>query len=109
MALIPVVILTSMMALGPQWAIIDLPYPEVTGSETAAPSIDAQIAEAVTNYARGRTGKSLNRKPEISNLKVEGGNASLRLNMGDRVETVTLVRVKNEWRVVQALTEGREY
>ncbi|HYC37940.1 MAG TPA: hypothetical protein VEC19_16035 [Usitatibacter sp.] len=108
MALIPVLLVSSLMALGPQWAIIDLPYPEVTGAETA-PAIDAQIAEAVTNYAKGRGGKSLSRKPEISNLKVDRATASLRLTMGDRVETVTLMRVNNEWRVVQSLTEGREY
>ena len=109
MALIPALMVTTIMALGPQWAIIDLPYPDVTGEETSSPAIDPQIAEAVTNYAKVRNGKPLSRKPEISNLKVDGGTASLRLSLGDRVETVTLVRVKNEWRVVQSLAEGREY
>ena len=104
-----VVLTSTLIAMGPQWALIDLPYPEVSGSETAAPFIEPKMAEAVANYAKGRAGKSLNTKPEIAPLKVGLDSASLRVKIGDRSEIVLLNRVGNEWRVVQSLTEGREY
>lgn len=69
MLLAPLALATSLMAMAPQWAIVDLPYPEVTGAETA----------------------------------------SLRLRMADRIEIVVLLRVNNEWRVLQSLVEGAEY
>ena len=108
MSLVSLVFTTTLVAMGPQWALIDLPYPEVSGTETAAPFIDTKIAEAVANYARARTGKPLNPK-EIAPLKLGGDSASLRVKIGDRSEIVLLNRVGNEWRVVQSLTEGREY
>jgi hypothetical protein len=67
--LAPLAFATGLMAMAPQWAIVDLPYPEVTGAETA----------------------------------------SLRLKMADRTEIVVLLRVNNEWRVLQALVEGAEH
>jgi hypothetical protein len=106
--LAPLALATSLMAMAPQWAIVDLPYPEVTGAETASPPIDARIAEAVTTYARSR-GQPLPGKPEMTDLRVEKGTASLRLKMADRTEIVVLLRVNNEWRVLQSLVEGAEY
>ena len=108
MALTPVVLSTIVLAMGPAWSVVDLPYPEVTGAETAPPPIDIQITEAVTHYAKVKAGKSLSQKPEISNLKVEKGTASLRLTLGAQVENVVLMRVNNQWRVVQSLPE-KEY
>lgn len=102
------VLATSLMAMAPQWAIVDLPYPEVTGGETASPPIDARIAEAVASHARAR-GKPLPRNPEMTDLRVERGTASLRLKMADRTEIVVLLRVNNEWRVLQSLVEGAEH
>lgn len=64
MPLVPLALATSLMAMAPQWAIVDLPYPEVTGAETVSPPIDARIAEAVASYARAR-GKPLPRNPEL--------------------------------------------
>lgn len=109
MPLLPALLTTSVLAMGPQWALIDLPYPEVTGSETAAPVVDLRMAEAVANYAKAKAGKPLISKPEIAPLKVGADSASLRVTIGDRSEIVLLSRVKNEWRVVQAITEAREY
>lgn len=108
MSLAPLALVTSLMAMAPQWAIVDLPYPEVTGAETAAPPIDARIAEAVASYARAR-GKPLPRSSDMTHLRVEKGTASLRLKMADRTEIVVLLRVDDEWRVLQTLVEGAEY
>jgi hypothetical protein len=105
----PAVLIAAMMAMTPQWAIVDLPYPEI-GYEAAAPATAARITEAVANYARAKApGKSSVRKPEMTDLRVNDGTASLRLNMGDRTEIVILTRVNNDWRVIQALIEGIEY
>lgn len=108
MALSAIVLATGMLALGPQWALIDLPYPEATGAQSGSVHLDSRLAEAVTHYARARAGKSLNRKPEIAPLQVEADTARVRVSFGDRTEVVILVRVKNEWRVVEAMTQGRE-
>lgn len=99
-------VVSSLMAMTPQWAIVDLPYPEV-GYEAAAPATAARITEAVTNYAKAKgPGK---RPPEMSDLRVNESTASLRLNLGDRTEVVILTRVNNDWRVIQCLIDGIEY
>ena len=104
-----VVLVTSMMAMAPQWAIVDLPYPEV-GYEAAAPATAARITEAVTNFAKAKApGKTFSRTPEMTDLRVNDSTASLRINMGDRTEVVILTRVNNDWRVIQCLIDGIEY
>jgi len=45
----------------------------------------------------------------MTDLRVEKGTASLRLWMAGRTEIVVLLRVDNEWRVLQSLVEGAEY
>jgi hypothetical protein len=105
----PLVFVSSLMAMSPQWAIVDLPYPDI-GYEAAAPATAARITEAVTSYAMAKVpGKTLARKPEISDLRVHDTTASLRINLGDRTEVVILTRVNNDWRVIQCLIEGIEY
>ena len=99
---------TSMMAMSPQWAIIDLPYPEI-GYEAAAPATASRITEAVANYQAKHSGKSLNRKPEVSDLRVNDSTASLRVTTGDRTEVMILSRTNNDWRVIQCLVDGLEY
>ena len=106
--LVPLAFATGLMAMAPQWVIVDLPYPEVSGAATASPPIDARIAEAVTTYARAR-GRPLPREAEMTDVRVEEGTASLRLRMADRTEILVLLRVDNEWRVLQSLVEGAEY
>ncbi len=98
MAIATVLLGTTLLAMAPSWAIIDLPYPEVAGGEIAAPPLDARLAEAVTSYARTRAPAT---RPEISPLQVDPGVARLRLVFGDRSEIVVLVKVKNEWKVVE--------
>ena len=104
-----VVLVTSMMAMAPQFAIADLPYPDV-GYEAAAPATAARITEAVANYAKAKApGKTQARKPEMTDLRVNDSTASMRLNLGDRTEVVILSRVNNDWRVIQCLIDGIEY
>ena len=104
-----VVLVTSMMAMSPQWAIVDLPYPEI-GYEAAAPATAARITEAVANFTKAKApGKSLARAPEMTDLRVNDTTASMRVNLGDRTEVVILTRVNNDWRVIQSLIDGIEY
>ena len=106
--LVPLALATGLVAMAPQWVIVDLPYPEVTGAEAVSPAIDAGIAAAVTSYVRAR-GRMPPGKPEMTDLRVEKGTASLRLTMAGRTEIVVLLRIDNEWRVLQSLVEGAEY
>jgi hypothetical protein len=107
-ALTPFVLSAMMLAMNPQWSVVDLPYPEVSGGQAAVPSVDALISEAVANYARGRIGKPLNTKPEISGLKVDNSVATLKASYAGRTESLVLMRIANEWRVVQT-PEGKDF
>ena len=103
-----VVLVASMMAMAPQWAVVDLPYPEI-GFEAAAPATAARITEAATNFARAKAPGKTFARSEMTDLRVNESTASLRINMGDRTEVVILTRVNNDWRVIQCLIDGIEY
>jgi hypothetical protein len=94
------VVLAGLLAMGPQWAIIDLPYPEVTEMQSAggAPSAEAAVAGAALEYARARQPGT--RKPEVSQVRIEGSRASAVLSFGNRTESVSLALLNGEWRVV---------
>ena len=103
-----VALVSSMMAMSPQWAIVDLPYPEI-GYEAAAPAIAARITEAATNFAKAKSPGKTFARSELTDLRVNENTASLRIKMGDRTEVVILTRVNNDWRVIQSLIDGIEY
>ena len=103
-----VAFVTSLMAMSPQWAIVDLPYPEI-GYEAAAPATHARITEAVANFTKAQGSGKTSRMPEVSDLRVNDTTASARINRGDRTEVVILTRVNDNWRVIQCLIDGLEY
>ena len=95
------IVLVGLLAMAPNWAIVDIPYPEAGGSAEAqsAPTPEAQVAEALSRYARGRS-VSL-RKGDIAEIKVDGPRAIARLSLPNRTETVHLELFHHEWRVVK--------
>ena len=102
---LPHALLSSLLAFGTQWPIIDLPYPDVDrlGAGGAVASVEAQVEEAVARYARSRAVPPIPaaRKPEISQLRIDGARATALLTTGDRSERVQLQLLDREWRVVK--------
>jgi len=95
-------LLAGVLALGPQWSIVDLPYPEVKAPETmggyTAPT-EVQVNEAVTNWVKRHA--PAGRKHEITQLRIEGPKASARVVFPDRTWLIRLERQGEEWRVVE--------
>ena len=95
-------LLAGVLAMGPQWSIVDLPYPEVKAPETMGgytPSAEVQVNEAVVNWVKrhGPTG----RKHEITQLRIEGPKASARVVFPDRTWLIRLERQGEAWRVME--------
>ena len=94
-------LLAGVLAMGPQWSIVDLPYPEVKAPETMGgytPSAEVQITDSIGAWVK-RT--SPGRKHEITQLRVEGPKASARIIFPDRTWLIRLERVGEEWRIVE--------
>ncbi|HUP97371.1 MAG TPA: hypothetical protein VM073_05495 [Usitatibacter sp.] len=90
----------GLLAMGPNWAIVDIPYPEAGGgTEVRVGPADA-ITDALTAYARTRAVKL--RKADISEVRIDGPRASARIALHARTELVHLELVKDEWRVVRS-------
>ena len=51
------VVLMGLLAMAPNWAIVDIPYPEAGGGMEAqpAPTPEARVIEALTAYARAKS------------------------------------------------------
>jgi hypothetical protein len=96
------VVLLGLLAMAPNWAIVDIPYPEAGGGMEAhsAPTPEARVIEALTVYARGKSFRL--RKGDIADLKIEGPRATARLMFPNHPETLQLELVGHEWRIVKA-------
>ncbi len=93
------ILLAAALALGPDWAIVDLPYPDVQ-RPGGKPTPEEQVAEAAAEHIRARDPKRPpHRKLLMSNLKIDGTKAWVRVTDGDRTETVWLVMKGGAWKV----------
>ena len=94
------VVFAGLLAMAPNWAIVDIPYPEASGGiHHALPSTESQVSEALLEYAKGRS--IALQKGDISEVKVDGARASARVHLGARFERVHLEYQNQEWRVVR--------
>ena len=97
----PGLFLCSLVALGTQWPIIDLPYPDVDPLVAARPPVEAQVRDAVVRFERSRDSpRTAARLAEISRVRIEGTRATARVSTAEGFECVRLERVGGEWRVV---------
>ena len=95
-------LLAGVLAMGPQWSIVDLPYPEVKAAETMGgytPSAEVQVNESISNWVKRHS--PAGRKHEITQLRIEGPKASARVVFPDRTWLIRLERQGEEWRVVE--------
>ena len=92
------IVTATLLTVGPDWAIVDLPYPEVRPGGTPTP--EERVAEAVSEHVQARDPKRpANRRLLLSNLKIEGAKAVVRVTDGDRTETVSLALKDGVWKV----------
>lgn len=96
---ISAIICAALLALGgPDWAIVDLPYPDVRPG--GKPTPEEEVAEAVAEHVRARDPKRpATRRLLLSNLKIDGPRAWVRVTDGDRTETVWLTLKDGAWKV----------
>lgn len=91
------VVVAGFLAMAPHWGIADIPYPEVAAnpSETA----ECRIAETLAGYARSRSIPF--NKDDLASVRIHGPRATARLTLPNRIETVHLERLGEEWRVMR--------
>ena len=102
-------LLTSLVAFGTQWPIIDLPYPDVDrASGPAAASAEAQVEEAIVRHARLRDPRAGASRPQVSQLRIEGSRATALVVIAERSERLQLERIDGEWRVVKPAPQAEK-
>ena len=95
-------LLAGVLAMGSQWSIVDLPYPEVKAPDTMGgytPSTEVQVNEAVASWVKRHS--PAGRKHEITQLRIEGPKASARVVFPDRTWLIRLERAEQGWRVIE--------
>ena len=93
--------LLGLLAMAPNWAVVDIPYPEAIGAgEVQELTPEAQVTEALVAYARSKSASPL-RKSDIVVTRIDGPRATARVNRGGRTEIVYLEHAGHEWKVVR--------
>jgi hypothetical protein len=98
---ISVLLLAGVLAMGPQWSIVDLPYPEVRASDSMGgyvPSTETQVSETIASFVK-RTNPG--RKHEVTQVRIDGPKASARIVFPDRTWLIRLERSEQGWKVVE--------
>ncbi len=95
-------VFAGLLAMAPNWAVVDIPYPEAIGAgEAQAPAnAEGQVWAAVAPLARSRSTAPL-RRSDIIVTRIDGNKATARLTRNGRTEVVYLERAAGEWKVVR--------
>jgi hypothetical protein len=94
-------LLAGVLAMGPQWSIVDLPYPEVKAPESMGgyvPSTETQVNETIASFVK-RT--SPGRKHEVTQVRIDGPKATARIVFPDRTWQIRLERDEKGWKVIE--------
>jgi hypothetical protein len=99
------VVFIGLLAMTPNWAIVDIPYPEAGGgTEASGPGpggAEAQMGEVLAAYARSKSSAPL-RKGDVIVTRIDGSRASARISRGGRTESVYLELVGSTWKIVKS-------
>ncbi|MEO5691702.1 MAG: hypothetical protein ABIQ72_01135 [Usitatibacter sp.] len=95
-------VFAGLLAMAPNWAVVDIPYPEAdgTGIEPVAGSAEAAVWESLASYARSRSTAPL-RKSDIVVTRIDGNKATARVTRGGHTEVVYLEHSAGAWKVVR--------
>jgi hypothetical protein len=95
--------MVGIVALGAQWPVIDLPYPDVpegAGAPSTAWPVEQQVEAAICRHVHLR--HPVPRNIDIAQLRIDGTRATALVTSGSRVEWLHLEQSSGEWRVVQS-------
>jgi hypothetical protein len=95
-------LLAGVLAMGPQWSIVDLPYPEVKAPETMGgyvPSTETQVNETIAAWVKRNS--PAGRKHEVTQVRIDGPKATARIVFPDRTWQIRLERGEQGWRVIE--------
>ena len=98
---ISTLLLAGLLAMGPKWSIVDLPYPEVRAPETMGgyvPSTETQVNDTIAAFIK-RT--SPGRTHEVTQVRIDGPKASARIVFPDRTWMIRLERSEQGWKVIE--------
>ena len=99
------VVFIGLLAMTPNWAIVDIPYPEAGGGmEAPGPGrggAEAQMNEVLAAYARSKSSAPL-RKGDVIVTRIDGARATARISRGGRTETVYLELTGSTWKIVKS-------
>jgi hypothetical protein len=99
---ISALLLAGVLAMGPQWSIVDLPYPEVKSPDSMGgyvPSTEVQVNETIANWVKRN--KPTGVKHEVTQVRIDGGKATARINLPDRTWQIRLERGEQGWKVIE--------
>jgi hypothetical protein len=100
MVMVGSVVLVGLLAMAPNWAIVDIPYPEASGGSAVRATAEGQVVDALQEYARAHS--VVLKKGDIQDLKIDGPKATARVVVGQRAEVLHLEHAPGGWRVVRA-------
>jgi hypothetical protein len=93
--------LLGLLAMAPNWAVVDIPYPDVGGTgEVHELAPETQVTEALIAYARTKSAAPL-LKSDIVVTRIGAGKATARVTRGGHVDIVYLELAGQEWKVVR--------
>lgn len=94
-------LLAGVLTMGPQWNLMDLPYPDVDAPAavggSAAPA-EVQIGDSISAWVK-KTAPG--KKHEVFHLKILGPKASATVTLPDRTWVIHLERKPEGWKVVE--------
>lgn len=97
-------VFAGLLAMTPNWAVVDIPYPEAnaTGMDAmpAAGSVEAAVWDALAAYARAKSTAPL-RKSDIIVTRIDGNTATARVTRSGRTEVVYLAYSAGAWKIVR--------
>jgi len=95
-------VFAGLLAMAPNWAVVDIPYPEAAGAgEAQAPgNAETQIWDTLSTYARSKSTAPL-RKSDIIVTRVDGNKATARVTRSGRTEVIYLEYTGGEWKIVR--------
>jgi len=96
------VVLAGLLAMAPNWAVVDIPYPDAVGSGEAQTPANAetQVWDALASYARSKSVAPL-RRSDIVVTRIDGNKAAARVSRGGKSEVIYLEYTAGEWKILK--------
>ena len=97
------VVFAGLLAMAPNWAVVDIPYPDAVGNadgQQSPATAEQAIWDALASYARSKSSAPL-RRSDIVVTRIDGNKAAARVSRGGKTEVVYLELSGSEWKIVR--------